>query len=94
MMGDISIDVPQVCWSIQDFLFLSILFLYFLPIPPQAYLVLERWVVRCRQAGVINDEVVRKVRSSLVLIFLVLIILIKIIVYEIVICFHAKSRTS
>jgi len=27
---------------------------------PQAYLVLERWVVRCRQAGVINDEVVRK----------------------------------
>ena len=29
MMGDISIDVPQVCSSIQDFLFLSKLFLYF-----------------------------------------------------------------
>ena len=27
---------------------------------PQAYMVLERWVIRCRQAGIINDEVVRK----------------------------------
>jgi len=27
---------------------------------PQAYLVLERWVMRCRQAGIINDDVVRK----------------------------------
>jgi programmed cell death protein 4 len=27
---------------------------------PQAYLVLERWVMRCRQSGIINDDVVRK----------------------------------
>jgi len=27
---------------------------------PQAYLVLERWVMRCRQAGIINDDVVKK----------------------------------
>merc|ERR1712088_185635 len=27
---------------------------------PQAYLVLERWVLRCRSAGIINDDVVRK----------------------------------
>ena len=30
----------------------------------QAYLVLERWVMRCRQAGIINDDVVRKVRKD------------------------------
>merc|ERR1712209_150146 len=27
---------------------------------PQAYMVLERFVLRCRSAGIINDEVVRK----------------------------------
>jgi len=30
---------------------------------PQAYLVLERWVMRCRQAGIINDDVVKKMPS-------------------------------
>jgi len=27
---------------------------------PQAYVVLERWVLRCRQAGIINDDIVKK----------------------------------
>jgi len=30
---------------------------------PQAYLVLERWVLRCRQAGIVNDDIVRKMPS-------------------------------
>jgi len=30
---------------------------------PQAYLVLERWVLRCRQAGIINDDIVKKMPS-------------------------------
>jgi len=30
---------------------------------PAAYLVLERFVVRCRQAGIINDDIVRKMPS-------------------------------
>jgi len=30
---------------------------------PQAYIVLERWVLRCRQAGIINDEIVKKMPS-------------------------------
>merc|ERR1711879_200748 len=30
---------------------------------PQAYMVLERFVLRCRSAGIINDEVVRKMPS-------------------------------
>jgi len=30
---------------------------------PAAYLILERWVIRCRQAGIINDEIVRKMPS-------------------------------
>jgi len=30
---------------------------------PAAYLVLERWVIRCRQAGIINDDIVRKMPS-------------------------------
>merc|ERR1719210_1298709 len=30
---------------------------------PQAYLVLERWVLRCRQAGIINDDIVQKMPS-------------------------------
>lgn len=28
---------------------------------PNAYTVLGRWVIRCRQAGIINDEIMRKV---------------------------------
>jgi len=27
---------------------------------PQAYSVLEKWVLRCRQAGIINDDIVKK----------------------------------
>jgi len=27
---------------------------------PQAYVILERWVLRCRQAGIINDDIVKK----------------------------------
>lgn len=27
---------------------------------PAAYTVLERWVIRCRQAGIINDEIMRR----------------------------------
>jgi len=30
---------------------------------PQAYSVLERWVLRCRQAGIINDDIVKKMPS-------------------------------
>jgi len=30
---------------------------------PQAYTVLERWVLRCRQAGIINDDIVKKMPS-------------------------------
>lgn len=30
---------------------------------PAAFLVLERWVIRCRQAGIINDDIVRKMPS-------------------------------
>lgn len=30
---------------------------------PQAYLILERWVLRCRQAGIINDDIVKKMPS-------------------------------
>jgi len=30
---------------------------------PAAYLILERWVIRCRQAGIINDDIVRKMPS-------------------------------
>merc|ERR1712121_18673 len=30
---------------------------------PQAYLVLEKWVLRCRQAGIINDDIVQKMPS-------------------------------
>lgn len=30
---------------------------------PAAYLVLERWVIRCRQAGIINDDIMRKMPS-------------------------------
>jgi len=30
---------------------------------PQAYIILERWVLRCRQAGIINDDIVKKMPS-------------------------------
>jgi len=30
---------------------------------PQAYNILERWVLRCRQAGIINDDIVKKMPS-------------------------------
>jgi len=30
---------------------------------PQAYTALERWVIRCRQAGIINDDIVKKMPS-------------------------------
>jgi len=30
---------------------------------PQAYLILERWVLRCRQAGIINDDILKKMPS-------------------------------
>eukprot|EP00092_Neocalanus_flemingeri_P106838 GFUD01137092.1.p1 GENE.GFUD01137092.1~~GFUD01137092.1.p1 ORF type:complete len:495 (+),score=137.49 GFUD01137092.1:152-1636(+) len=30
---------------------------------PQAYSVLERWVLRCRQAGIINDDILKKMPS-------------------------------
>jgi len=30
---------------------------------PAAYLILERFVIRCRQAGIINDDIVRKMPS-------------------------------
>jgi len=30
---------------------------------PAAYTILERWVIRCRQAGIINDDIVRKMPS-------------------------------
>jgi len=30
---------------------------------PAAYSLLERWVIRCRQAGIINDEIMRKMPS-------------------------------
>jgi len=30
---------------------------------PAAYVILERWVIRCRQAGIINDDIMRKMPS-------------------------------
>jgi len=30
---------------------------------PAAYVILERWVLRCRQAGIVNDDIVRKMPS-------------------------------
>jgi len=30
---------------------------------PAAYTILERWVIRCRQSGIINDDIVRKMPS-------------------------------
>ena len=30
---------------------------------PQAYSVLERWVLRCRQAGINNDDILKKMPS-------------------------------
>ena len=64
MMGDISIDVPQVDGVHHTFSLLLFGTLPQIKLLFQAYLVLERWVMRCRQSGIINDDVVRKVREG------------------------------